>query len=287
MLALGRCRNTNAGLDAVTQGGEFVPPTRNVEKLNVVLLAISITMLAWAPGAWAQTKYKTVHKFRPGTTGGAPQAGVVFDRAGNLYGTAGVGGNRECESRGCGVVYKLTPNMDGGWTESVLYAFCSLNYCDDGYLPDAGLIFDEAGNLYSTTRLGGTENGGTVFKLTANEDGSWGETVLYSFCPLNHCADGSVPSRGVISDANGNLYGTTLAGGNSNCDYGTGCGVVFKLSPNADGTWTENVLHTFCPLTNCNGDGATPAAGLVFDSTGNLYGTTIFGGIAGYGTIFN
>ena len=154
----------------------------------------------------------------------------------------------------------------------VLYSFCPQSGCADGSQPVAGLIMDAAGNLYGTTKVGGT--GGTggafgqgvVFKLAP--DGT--ETVLYSFCSQANCTDGLQPFAGLIMDAAGNLYGTTLNGG-----IGSGSGVVFKLAP--DGTQT--VLYSFCSQANCT-DGLAPQAGLLMDAAGNLYGTTALGGIA-------
>jgi len=145
---------------------------------------------------------------------------------------------------------------------SVLYSFTGGS---DGEFPDAGLIKDAAGNVYGTTENGGANDLGTVFKIAP--DGT--ETVLYSFTG----SDGIYPEAGLIKDAAGNLYGTTLLGGQI-CD----CGVVFRLAP--DGT--ETVLRSF----GGTGDGRDPAAGLIKDKTGNLFGTTDFGGSAGEGTVF-
>ena len=198
-----------------------------------------------------------------GADGANPYAGLIFDAAGNLYGTTYLGGSTACPY-GCGVVFKLKPNPDGTWTESVLHSFTG----PDGAAPLAGLIFDAAGNLYGTTANGGADNNGVVFKLTPGPDGTWTESVLYSF---TGGADGANPwLAGLVFDAAGNLYGMTEGGG------GSGRGVVLKLTPNPDGTWTESVLHSFT-----GPDGSFPFAGLILDAAGNLYGTTDDGGSGG------
>lgn len=231
-------------------------------------LMIVMVILTWAPGTWAQVKFKTLHKFTGGKDGGAPWGVPVFDAAGNLYGTTTSGG-----LYGSGTVFELTPRAGGGWTESVLYSFTG---GDDGGTPLAGLIFDAAGNLYGTTSEGGTTGNGIVFELSPSPEGSWTESVLHSFTG----ADGSYPNTAsLIFDAAGNLYSTTSHGGS----YGSG--VAFELTPNPDGSWTESVLSDFCSLEVCR-DGNSPAAGLIFDQAGNLYGTTQFGGADGYGTVF-
>jgi len=213
-------------------------------------------------GTWAET---VLYSFTGGADGGSPDGGLIFDTAGNLYGTTAGGGivTGLCSS-GCGTVFKLAPNSDGTWTESVLYAFSG--YLDGGG-PTAGLIFDAASNLYGTTEGGGSSGWGTVFMLAPNPDGTWTESVLYSFTG-GVGGSGGAPSSGVVFDAAGNLYGTTSQSGAYRC------GVVFKLAPNSDGTWTESVLHSF----TCGADGDSPEAGLIFDAVGNLYGTTLRGG---------
>ena len=210
--------------------------TRNksLENIGVALLVVVTAVLGLAPGACAQSTYKTLYKFTKGQDGWFPDAGVIFDQAGNLYGTTYYGGDH-----GAGTVFKLTPNSDGNWTESVLYSFCSVKKCDDGSGPASDLIFDVVGNLYGTTYKGDPANAGTVFKLTPNPDGSWTESVLYSFCSVKKCAGRGGPTYApLIFDAAGNLYGTTANDG----AYGTGS--VFELTPNSDGTWTERVLHS-------------------------------------------
>jgi uncharacterized repeat protein (TIGR03803 family) len=194
-----------------------------------------------------------LHAFTGATDGSNPSAGLIANRKGDLFGTTLGGG-----ANGDGTVFKVAP--DG--TETVLHAFAGGN---DGAHPLAALIRDNAGNSYSTTDLGGTNNQGTVFKLAGNGT----ETVLYSFTGGN---DGGTPEAGLISDEAGNLYGTADTGG-ANSE-----GVIFKLAP--DGT--ETVLHAFTG----GSDGGIPFAGLIKDAAGNLYGTTYSGGVNSDGTVF-
>jgi len=213
----------------------------------------------------AATKFSTLHVL-PGYS----YAGVTLDSAGNLYGATSGGG-----VYGQGTVFELTRGSDGKWTEQVLHDFAGGN---DGASPYAGPVFDEAGDLYGTTRYGGGSGNGTAFELTPGSNGQWTELVLYQF---TGGADGSQPWSGLVLDSSGNLYGTTSAGGNpTDCAYSS-CGVVFELSPSANGGWTEKVLHAF------NGkDGGSPLASLVFDHRGNLYGTTEWDSVYLGGTVF-
>jgi len=174
-------------------------------------------------------KETILHNFDGGVDGAAPASALIADSAGNLYGTTTAGGNGECGGTGCGTVFELSPQSDGSWKETILYAFCSLSGCTDGEAPDRGpLVRDSAGNLYGTTVFGGTSKNcagsgcGTVFKLDANGK----ETVLHSF---TDGADGGVPVAGLAMDAAGVLYGTTLGGGDATCV--NGCGTVFKIAP--------------------------------------------------------
>jgi uncharacterized repeat protein (TIGR03803 family) len=227
-------------------------------------------------GGWTET---VLYSFCPqtGCTDGAnPAAGLIFDAAGNLYGTTEYAG-----AYNSGTVFELTPNGSGGWTETVLYSFCSQANCTDGYGPLAGLIFDASGNLYGTTRDGGAYGYGTVFELTPTGGGGWTETVLHSF--NQNGTDGAYPYAGLTFDTAGNLYGTTAYGGPYDY-FGGHPGTVFELTPTAGGGWTETVLYSFCSQANC-ADGLNPYAGLIFDSAGNLYGTTPVGG-QGHGTVF-
>jgi uncharacterized repeat protein (TIGR03803 family) len=211
------------------------------------------------PSGWTA---KTLHSFK-GADGIRPFGGLVFDQAGNLYGTTqGGGGNTGC-GFGCGTVFELTPASGGQWTQTVLYRFTPGS---DGLAPVAGLVFDAAGNLYGTTPYGGQTNNGTVFKLSPGS-GGWTETVLYRFTDAH--GDGRTPMARLIFDPAGSLYGTTIAGGARGLTCRNLCGTVFELSPNSSGAWSETVLLAF------NGtDGAGPVAGLILDPSGNLYGTT-------------
>jgi uncharacterized repeat protein (TIGR03803 family) len=155
-------------------------------------------------------------------------------------------------------------SANGKWTHTVLHPFSG----KDGISLYAGLIFDAEWNLYGATEDGGAYNGGTVFKLSPGANGKWPHTVLHAF----NGADGAQPYAGLVFDAAWNLYGTTFAGGTSKSCIG--CGTVFKLSPQANGKWSETVLYSL------NGDdGQGPLLGsLNFDTSGRLYGTTTAGG---------
>src|SRR5208283_1462834 len=205
---------------------------------------------------------KILYGFGGQPDGSGPYGGVIFDDAGNLYGTTSYGGASKCSNAYvCGTVFELT--ADG--TETILHSFGG-GYGEkaDGTDPMAGLIFDNAGNLYGTTSYGGNLDCGaygcgTVFELTAEGK----EKVLYSFG--SYKGDGLRPNAALIFDNAGNLYSTTYDGG------AYGCGTVFELT--ADGT--EKVLYTFGSQP---GDGIYPYATPIFDTNGNLYGTTPHGG---------
>jgi hypothetical protein len=198
--------------------------------------------------------------------GTQPAAGVIFDEAGNFYTTT-----QQHGFFGGGTVFEHL--LRGPFLNEVLYDFCSLPNCADGKTPVAGLVRDQAGNLYGTTMHGGANlDAGTAFKLTARAHHFPTESVLHNFCSLPSCADGAFPEAGLIIDAAGNLYGTTTSGG------AHVSGTVFELVPNKAGTaYTQKVLYSFCSQANCT-DGAAPAAGLIIDAAGNLFGTTASGG---------
>jgi uncharacterized repeat protein (TIGR03803 family) len=264
----------NAFCDGSAEMEEFMKCNMGLRRIGEILLAIIIVVPVLAPGVRAASKYKSLHAFKGGADGAAPYAGLILDSAGNLYGTTANGGSANC-SLGCGVVFKLQRDSHGGWSEKVLHTFC-VTSCNDGAVPSGGLIFDTAGNLYGTTYGGGAQGSGTVFQLKAHSDGSWTESVLYSFCSLSNCADGRSPQAGLIFDSIGNLYGTTVNGGSDAVG-----GTVFKLTSSSNGSWTESVLHSFVST-----EGTNPTDSLVFDSAGNLYGTTSADSAAGGGTVF-
>jgi uncharacterized repeat protein (TIGR03803 family) len=256
-----------------------------------------------ADGVWTE---KVLHSFGNGNDGEHPEAGLVFDATGNLYGTTYEGG-----ANGLGTVFELIPKARGKWAEQVLHSFSG----KDGASPYAGLITDVGGNLYGTTNTGGADGFGTVFELTPKAGGGWTERVLHSF----NGTDGKNPDAGLIFDASGNLYGPTqdtmfelipkTGGGwtekvlyNSGSTSGlifdgagklygttyvggtTGYGTLFELNRKADGKWTYLTVYSF--LGEADGDGASPYAGLILGASGHLYGTTYQGGGAGLGTVF-
>lgn len=194
-----------------------------------------------------------LHAFTGGVDGYEPEAGVIRDAAGNLYGTTQSGG-----TTGLGCVFKLDPSGN----ETVLYSFQG---APDAGGPISGLTRDADGNFYGTTQYGGASDQGTVFKLDASEH----ESVLYSFQIIPSYQ--GIPFSGVIRDAAGNLYGTTMKGGSGS--FGT----VYKI----DASGNETVLFNFNPFGGIN-----PQAGLIRDAAGNLYGTTAAGGEWGMGVVF-
>jgi uncharacterized repeat protein (TIGR03803 family) len=227
-----------------------------------------------AGGGWTET---VLHRFN-GTDGDMPLASLIFDGSGNLYGTTFHGGTSVACGGGCGTVFELSPKTGGGWTEKVLHNF-NFNGKDgaDSY---ASLIFDASGNLYGTTFYGGRStacNGGcgTVFELSPKTGGGWTEKILHSFGGSSK--DGHSPVASLIFDSFGNLYGTARDGGVSFQ------GTVFELTPKSGGGWTEKTLYNF---KNNGRDGLDPGSSLLFDSSGNLYGTTFFGSRYGNGLAF-
>ena len=241
------------------------------------------TAFKLSPGSpWQLT---TIHSFcgRAGCAdGGLPDAGLtyvgaasgaLYDGTSPLYGTTLQGGN----SRGEGTIFKLIPKQ-GRFVERVIYKFCSLANCADGYLPTASLLADTSGNLYGTTTAGGTSNRGTVFELSRTAKKQWSQTVLYSFCLQNNCTDGAVPETELLMDSSGNLFGTTGDGGSgAHCPDTGGCGTAFKIVPNG-ATSTESVLYNFCSASDCADGDAPFSAGFVMDGSGNLFSTTAGGG---------
>lgn len=213
--------------------------------------------------AWTETN---IYTFTDKGDGGGPAAGLVFDSAGDLYGTVlGLNG------AGGGGVFKLTPNGDGTFAYSMIYAFTGGS---DGSRPNCNPYLDAAGNLYGTTGRGGRYGDGIVFMLTppAGGTGMWTETILHH---LNGSTDGSRPMAGLIADAAGDLYGTASTGG----PYGAG--TVFELAPVAGGKYKFTTIHAFAGGV----DGINPIGGLYMNKSGNLFGATWRGGVD-YGVIY-
>jgi len=234
---------------------------------GMLFLVLACVRLALPPNVAATSSAKIIYSFAGGADGAFPESDLIMDSAGNLYGTTNGGG-----AGGCGTVFELTRAKDG-WKHEVLYNFA--NSSNDGCGPTAGLIFDSAGNLYGTTGGGGVTNCygsgcGTVFKLAPNSRGGWTESVLYSFTGTN--GDSGNPNTDLVFDHQGSLYGTTSGGGGS---YGYGCGAIFKLVPNPDGTWTEATIYVFACYPT---DASLPITPIVLDTDRNIFGATEYGG---------
>jgi len=203
-----------------------------------------------------------LHRFTVGPRDGSrPLGNLVFDKAGNLYGTTYWGG-----ANGSGTVFRLTPSSSGTWTETILYSFGA--FVGDAALPGGGLFFDGHGNIFGVTEsggngpcsVGGFSGCGAFFELT-HSSGKWTEAVLYNF---GGSPDAALPSGNLVADSQGNFYGPSIWGGRTNC--ADGCGTVYELSPSAGGSWTEQVIYAAS-------DGFYPMGPLLLDQAGNLYGT--------------
>jgi uncharacterized repeat protein (TIGR03803 family) len=203
----------------------------------------------------------TLHSF-DGTDGAEPLAGLVQAANGSLYGTTYLGG-----TKGDGTVFKITSSG----TFTTLHSFCTQSGCPDGENPFAVLILGTDGNLYGTTLAGGAHGDGTVFRVTPGG----ALTTLHSFCPQSGCPDGEFPQTGLVQAGDENFYGTTILGG----AYGNG--TIFKMTP----AGTVTTLYSACPQSGCP-DGNYLYAGLIQATDGNLYGIMQIGGANGYGTIF-
>jgi uncharacterized repeat protein (TIGR03803 family) len=245
-----------------------------------VTLLFSFTMTA---GRYMQAQSFTVlHTFTNVPDGAIPFAGLTIDIAGNLYGTTAFGGHRGTDicATGCGTVYKLT-RSDSGWEIAVLYAFDPPS--GDGLSPSSRVVFGPDGALYGETYQGGAHSTGTVFRLAPSHacvtTPCFWEESLYSF-PGDY-TDGYAPESDVAFDRGGNLYGTTRLGGVGSCDNDPeSCGIVFEiLAPVLQ--WRESVIYDFTQST-----GYQPHSGVLFDSTGNMFGTTAAGGADDSGTVY-
>jgi hypothetical protein len=225
-----------------------------------------------AGGGWQAPKI--LYSFQGSPDGAGPQSTLIFDKAGNLYGTTIAGG-----SDFGGTVFELSPSSSGEWKETVLYNFNTSN--GDGYGPLGGVTFDTAGNLYGTTEVGGAyQTGncsgggcGTVYKLSPNGTGGWTESILFSF----NGTTGNNPLGNFAVDASGNLYGVTLNGGtNQSCGV-YGCGVVYEMARNGSGAWVQRVLRNLPETVG----GFYP--GPAIDVSGNLYASLYSGTLGQYG----
>lgn len=253
---------------------EFRPPS--VRFGSFVLGAILSVTVVGTSLSWATEK--TLVNFS-GSNGNGPVAGLVLDSKGNIYGTTSSGG-----SYGNGTVFRLSPGVGGTWKQSLLYSFPTVNP-KAPWGPFSSVTLDSVGNLYGTTYYGGSSTGagtcqsgcGTVYRLTPTTKGAWKETTLYSF---KGGKDGAGPSAGVTFDSRGNLYGTTAFGGGT---YNSG--TVFRLTPTTTGPWKETILHAFTG-SNIGGDGSGPQDAPTLDQFGNIFGTTLAGGVLGTGTVF-
>lgn len=211
---------------------------------------------------------QVLYRFSGGTDGSDPYGGVILDKAENLYGIDAAGGSNQCQA-GCGVVYeleKVSASVEGLRREITLYSFTNGS---GGTTPINGLVFDQSDNLYGVAS-GGSVGQGLVYELSPAGNG-WQQKVIYDF-PGGR--DGSYPVGTLTLDKSGNLYGATNLGGD-------GYGAVYELSK-SNGTWREKILHGF----GQTGDGIEPEAGVIFDTAGDLYGTTGAGGAYGNGMVF-
>jgi uncharacterized repeat protein (TIGR03803 family) len=289
--------------------------------LRLTRVVAAILLLFGSVPSWGGAKYRVLHNFGSGKDGCVPRGPLILDDRGNLYGATGGGGMGGCDS-GYGTVYRLVPRSNGTWNESILHSFKWGNdgaipwgplafdrsgnlygtlYGEPGtgmgvfqlshtaagwnntvlYSDGAGpgLLMDGLGNLYG--EMGpGQYQGGAIGELSPGADG-WTYTPLHSFDGY----DGLIPMAPPMWDGKGNMFGTTAEGGiyKSPCQTYLGCGVIFEMRPNGDGTWIYHVVHRFASFKD---DGQNPYSGLVMDKAGNFYGATIAGGAYGFGTVF-
>ena len=237
---------------------------------------VAITLLLAASSLAASTE-KVLYSFAGPAAGDGfgPQSGLAFDAKGNLYGTTSDGGTGAGCLNGCGTVFQLTSNKHGGWQETVIYNF--QGDVTDGDFPNTTPVVDAAGNVYGMTK-DGPQSCGIVYKLTPSRSGGFTETLIHIFSTSVHNNDGCIngdPSQvhinPLIMDKNGNLYGSTAfgGGGSSNRVCRNGCGIVFKLASQSDGTWKETILHHY--PTDSGREGFSPTV-YQLDDAGNLYG---------------
>lgn len=256
---------------------------QSVRLLTFAVLSLGAVVAAAAP---AKASFSTLYSFCPNfdcSTGAGPRGSLLADAHGNLYGVAYYGG-----ANGQGVAYVL--RRDGqNWTYQVIHDFCAGRRCADGAVPSTPLFADTSGNLYGATQAGGQHKGGVFFRLAppAGGIGAWKEAVLYDFCTLANCADGSQPlfrlaypgaAASSPYDGHSPIYGIAVAGGSDNG------GALYALTPGEAG-WVNTTLYSFCAASNCP-EGSGPSGGPVLAASGALYGVTYYGGAANYGVIY-
>jgi len=288
---------------------KFPAPTA----IHLILLALCLSLV---PATWGAGRFKVLHNFGASGDGTTPNGPLILDGEGNLYGVTCCGPG----DYGNGVLFELTPQNNGTWKEKILHSFTggsggarpwgSLLFNGSGNLygtmrgclgdavcgafqlvPAAGswkfsviydvsagpgLLMGKAGNLYGAIGPGNYFDIGAIGELSPGSNG-WTYTDLFNFNPTV----GYAPPAPPIWDGKGNMLGTTTKGGaQPACWTSDGCGMIFEMTPNKDGTWTYHILHRFASSKT---DGQTPWAGLVRDSVGNFYGSTVAGGRYGLG----
>jgi uncharacterized repeat protein (TIGR03803 family) len=240
--------------------------SRRTRARLMAFVIVALTFSGAAKNATGQQE-TVLYSFGGSGNDGQMPSVLTIGASGNIFGTTVAGGTYSA-----GTVFELQHTTEGGWTEQVLHSFGANG--TDGISPTVGLTPDTADNFYGTTESGGAYGEGTVYEIGREANGDWVEKILYSFGGWS--GDGTDPQGSVILDSSGNIYGTT---GESGAD---GHGTVFELTPKAGGGWSETILYSF----GNNGDASLPLSGLVFDSSGNLYGTTYSGGSNNSGAVF-
>jgi uncharacterized repeat protein (TIGR03803 family) len=290
-----------------------------------IIRIVATLLLVLSLQAWGAAKYGVLHAFGRGKDGAGPFGLLTLDNQGNLYGVTGGGGDGCSGGYGCGVVFELMPHKNGLWGEKLLFQYSGdgtntnlwgglaldgtgnlygtlqgqgsgvfdLSHGSSGwnfgvlYSDGAGpgVLIDGLGNLYGDIGPGQYKYYGAIAELSPGSTG-WTYTQLYSFCGQSKCPDGYDLPAPPVWDRQGNMFGTTVYGGIGQpaCWIAYGCGVVFEMTSNGDGTRSYTVLHRFLQFSEK--DGQTPEGGLVMDASGNFYGTTVYGGKYNVGMVF-
>ena len=236
------------------------------------LAFLVVTFSVGSPAPLSAQAFKILHAFGGPGDGGGAIGGLVMDASGNLYGETEAGGVisgfQVCFPLGCGTVYRLSPNSDGTWSETVLHSFTITDGIGGSF---SAPILDARGNLFGTAQHS-IPGGGTVFEMTPTANGSWNFSVLHTFNPVGN---GYAPYGVVLH--NGSLFGTTTEGGG-----GDNQGVLFQMTQALPNRWSENTLYVF----SSDGGGDYNPNGVIFDAAGNLYGTNAYGGAHSDGSVY-